>query len=626
MYFSESYGQNIDSLIISVNNEHEDTSKIKTYIKITKFYNNTEPLKALPYGIIALKLAEKVNIDKYTIATNNQLGITYYFLANPNRAIELFLKALKICEKNNDSLGISKALNNIGLAYYEGEAYEKAFDYYLKSLEIKLKFKDTTTLWTSYMNIGLSYSSLKKYDQALKNYYQGLEAWKKLKEPKNESYAGILSELAIIYYKTDSLDKAEEFLNEAHYYFNKSKNTYRNANILLNLAKTYRKKGNDYKAELLLLETIIHVNESGAYALLSDSYLELSAIEESKGNIKKALALYKKYEAIKDSLNEKNSLKEMNQIQEIYLIEKNEAEKLVLKKENELNIEKLKKNKIVTNGIITLLIILLGGLIYLILDIRRWKIANSKLKEQQKIIETKNQELHQLNEDKDRFISILAHDLKSPFNSLLGFLSLLLKNVHKYNSEKIEYQLNIINNSAQNTYYLLDDLLNWIRTQSGKLPFEPQELNLFDITKFVTTSMKINADLKKITLNNWVIKDTKIIADRNMLNTIMRNLVANAIKFTGEYGQININAEYDKDNTLISVSDNGIGMNLDTQAKIWDHSQVFTSEGTSKEKGTGFGLLLCKEFVERHGGKIWVDSELGKGSVFKFTLPFYKLS
>jgi len=242
-------------------------------------------------------------------------------------------------------------------------------------------------------------------------------------------------------------------------------------------------------------------------------------------------------------------------------------------------------------------------------------------KQAELIIKQQNDELIKINTDKDRFISILAHDLKSPFNSLLGFSNLLFKNIRKYDIDKIENQVSMMNDSICSTFSLLEDILLWARKQQGKLPFELQEIRLAEICNDINEHLKVNARNKNITLNYFETKPIHVVADKNMLNTILRNLVSNAIKFTNYGGKINIYAEINKINTIITVADNGIGINPNQLPLLFDITEVFTTEGTAHEKGTGLGLPICKDFVEKHGGKIWVESEVGKGSDFKFTLP-----
>ena len=232
-----------------------------------------------------------------------------------------------------------------------------------------------------------------------------------------------------------------------------------------------------------------------------------------------------------------------------------------------------------------------------------------------------NKQLEKLNIDKDRFISILGHDLKNPFHNLLGLSEVLTEDIRKLNTDEIEDIANNINKSAQIIINLLEDILLWARTQQGNFPFKPQVLSLSEICKNIIETLKPNANAKNIAINYFAKDETSVFADVDMLKTTLRNLVSNAIKFTNNGGAININAEKNSEIVTISVSDNGIGISSDNLAKLFDISEVLTTKGTAKETGTGLGLLLCKKFVEKHGGKIWVESEVGKGSDFKFTLP-----
>jgi len=232
-------------------------------------------------------------------------------------------------------------------------------------------------------------------------------------------------------------------------------------------------------------------------------------------------------------------------------------------------------------------------------------------------------QLLQLISDKDLFISILAHDLRSPFQALLGLSELLKENIQQYDTGEIEILAGHINTSAQSTYTLLEDLLKWARAQSGKLPFEPQKLNLTEICRDILEILNPNAISKNITINYPKTDHISIYADIDMLKAVFRNLVSNAIKFTNNDGQIDISAKENQSDVTIIISDNGIGMEPDDLLKLFDISQIHTTTGTAEEKGTGLGLLLCKEFVEKHGGKIWAESEYGKGSDFKFTIPVF---
>lgn len=229
-------------------------------------------------------------------------------------------------------------------------------------------------------------------------------------------------------------------------------------------------------------------------------------------------------------------------------------------------------------------------------------------------------ELQKLNVDKDRFISILGHDLRGPFNSILSVLDLLCLN-HDIEKEESEELLQLAYKSAKNTASLLDDVLTWATAQSGKMSFNPEVINFKDNSTEVIELLQPTANSKNISIELHSNDNLMINADKNMTRTILRNLISNALKFTNTGGQITVSAGKIGDISIISVSDNGVGIDPKNISKIFDKGQLFSSTGTADEKGTGFGLKLCQELVEKHKGKIWVESELDKGATFYFTLP-----
>jgi len=261
-----------------------------------------------------------------------------------------------------------------------------------------------------------------------------------------------------------------------------------------------------------------------------------------------------------------------------------------------------------------------------IIGIEGFLIDCSDRKQAEIKVHLQNDELLKLNKDKDRFMSILGHDLKNPFNSILGFLDLLNDNIRTYNIEKIEKQIGIISKSAHNIYNLLEDLLIWIRAQAGKVSCKPEPLVFIEIINAVNEELKMSIANKNLTISIHASPEDVVYADRHMLNVVLRNLVSNSIKFTYPGGDIGLYSEIIDSEMLITVSDNGIGIPAEKISVLFDSIEHYTTEGTAHEKGTGFGLPICKELIEAQGGKIWVESDPdsfreGKGTKFKFTLP-----
>ncbi len=227
---------------------------------------------------------------------------------------------------------------------------------------------------------------------------------------------------------------------------------------------------------------------------------------------------------------------------------------------------------------------------------------------------------------KDKFFSIIAHDLRSPFSGFLGLTSIMAKGAEELTLNEIKLMSNTINDSANSIYKLLNDLLLWSRTQIGTIPFNKEELDLYEIAFNTVYLLKQNAQDKKITLEHNIKPDTIFLCDRNMIVTIFRNLVTNSIKFCKHGGKIEIGIIKKEDtdddqSVMFFVKDNGIGIPKEHIEDIFSVGHDLTRKGTDNESGTGLGLVLCKEFVEKHGGRIWCESEVGKGSTFYFTLP-----
>lgn len=231
-----------------------------------------------------------------------------------------------------------------------------------------------------------------------------------------------------------------------------------------------------------------------------------------------------------------------------------------------------------------------------------------------------NNKLKEINATKDKFFSIIAHDLRNPFNVILGYSQLLALNVSNMNTELIQKNVNNIQKSAQCAFDLLQNLLEWARSQTGKIAFHPEETSVQQLILTAFEATKLAAQNKQIDIDVNFEADKLVFADKNLINTVLRNLISNAIKFTPKNGQITIRTSSDSENVMISVIDNGRGILKEHIDLLFNINEKISHPGTENEPGTGLGLILCKEFIEKHGGEIKIESEPGKGSVFSFTL------
>lgn len=242
----------------------------------------------------------------------------------------------------------------------------------------------------------------------------------------------------------------------------------------------------------------------------------------------------------------------------------------------------------------------------------------------EKKVEERTTQLRELNATKDKFFSIIAHDLKNPFNALMGFSSLLLDDYDAFDDIERKDLIQTMSDASENAYKLLENLLEWSRSQTGSIKWHPDIIRLDKIAKNTIDLLNNQAINKDISIKGVVPANTTAFADENMITTVIRNLMSNAIKFTPKGGEVKLYANQLGNFVELTIEDNGVGIREEDLDKLFRIDTNFTTNGTNNEMGTGLGLILCREFVEKNNGKIWVESQEGKGSKFKFTLPLKK--
>jgi signal transduction histidine kinase len=251
---------------------------------------------------------------------------------------------------------------------------------------------------------------------------------------------------------------------------------------------------------------------------------------------------------------------------------------------------------------------------------------SEELMAQKKELQFQRDTLNELNMTKDRLLSILGHDLRTPFNTIMGFSEMLYSNCRKYSYDKIETQIRFIKDTARSTFYLLNNLLDWAQSQQGTLHIEPE---VFLITELIATEILVleqQAKRKDVLLEQYIEGvESSIEADSNMLKTVIRNLISNAIKFSNKNSTIHITLKYQPTEFTFSVKDEGMGISPEKVKTLFNVSTNTSTRGTEGEKGTGLGLLLCADFIAKHKGRIWVESEEGKGSTFSFSIPLQQI-
>lgn len=259
-------------------------------------------------------------------------------------------------------------------------------------------------------------------------------------------------------------------------------------------------------------------------------------------------------------------------------------------------------------------------------DITDLKQAEAEIRNKNSEITSQSEELRKLNKTKDKLFSIIGHDLKNPLNSIIGFADLLHDNYSSLTEDQIKQYSEIIHGSSRSAYQLLENLLDWARVQTDQMKVNPTVINVYETVEDIIPLHNAAASAKRIELVNTIDNKLHVLADRNMVNTVVRNITGNAIKYTEERGKVTFSATLKKDQVSIMIEDTGIGMNQETIEKLFHPEKVQSTPGTAGEKGTGLGVVVSKEFVERNNGRLEVKSTPGKGTSFIIHLPAKELS
>ena len=601
--------------------EIQDTLLIgKLYYQFGSYYSGTSQYdKAIEYYNKSIKYCDSAN-NKRTIASClNGLGIVYWERGDLEVAINKYLEAYRIAEDLNDSSLQKTLMINMALIYADENQNDKAFETYNKILHIAIKDNDKQSQAVIYNNMAALYQDEKTYDKALDYFKKGLTLYTEIGDEPGIALA--MNNIGENYFKTGNIREAIFYLDNS---LALNRSLKLDTEIIYNLealAKVYLFSGRLQKVEPLINEGL-KICRRLKIKSMERNFLQLkSEYFYSAGNYKKAYKTFETYNNLKDSLFEVSRSDKIAHLQTQFETERKEKENEILRVKNELTEEKLDKERAFTNYLIVFFVITMSLLILVYFLYKSKTKINQRIKKINGMLEEYNQDLKIMNATKDRFFSIIAHDLRSPFNSILGFSELIKDEVKEGKDLELieEYNANI-NESSHNLFTLLENLLQWAKSQRGELEFNAVQFDLHQLVQSNLIIFKLKAADKSISLSTDIKPNTEAYGDINMVSTILRNLISNALKFTEINGNITISADIQDEFVFLKVKDSGIGISKENQEKLFKLDCNYTTIGTADETGSGLGLILCKEFAERNGGDIWVESEENKGSEFILTL------
>ncbi len=609
--------------------------------------------EAVTYYRKALELAEKQNDLLVASRCIGSIGAAFQNRVNVDSALVYTNRALDIIEGSKGrSFVIQRSIleNQLGIIYQtNGLDTEKALLHFDNSLKLAQEVDDEEEELSSYIGLALYYS---RYDnkKCLKYGKEGIKLAKKLKKDfekaelervmassillnyKDSTDIGKVpiwlkacipfykqqdsffelgaSYLALgkYYFLTNALDSAQHYFQSSLGFFNKIADTSSVIQVNWELARLSYKKG-DYQEAINILMEYKHSSAVKQDEELTAMFKELEAKSFAKtGRYKEAYETLLAYKRLSDSLFQKNWNSEVLRLQEEFNADWLEKNQVVLERKNkDLQLRNL---LFLWVGVLFLLLWIGGGLSYL------------KLKRKNELIEKQKRELESLNITKDRLFSVIAHDLRTPLIAL-GGLTKKIRYLLKKNKIKEVYQLgDKVETSLIEVQHLTDNLLNWALAEQGRLPLKPKVVDIGEIFEICTKLYQTAAEAKKIHLEVVPLSEKVFtFVDENAICAVLRNLLDNAIKFTHEEGRIRIFAVKKDDKVIIQVADTGIGIRQELLNNLFTlNGNIFTT-GTKDEKGSGLGLVLCKELIEKNGGTISAESEIGKGTTFFLTLP-----
>ena len=543
-----------------------------------------------------------------------------------NQALSQYLEALSFWEEVGNREGVAKSYNNIGMLYQELGEFERANDYYKKALLIFEDLNDNWFIVNMILHMGDIYLQTENYPKALEYFFKALEIEKDVGNKKLKAIA--LSNIGEVYSKMGDFHEALDYQNKALVLKKELGDKKRLSITYSELGNIYKNLGDYTKAVDFLLIGLELAAEINAKHQINTSYKYLSDVYYSMGDYNSAFDFYKNYIEGSEDINSMENKKIIAQLQSQYQLEKKEKENNLLRNTEDLNEAKIRIQQLI---IILAGIILIASLSLAFVFRRREKqkkklniqmaLKNKEIEHQGEKVQKLNNELQEANATKDKFFSILAHDLKNPFNSIILLTEVLLDDINILSKEEIVEFLKKIKTSSENTYTLLQNLLEWAGSQTGKQEIFPQKLDMQVLVKETISLLLPNAENKEIRIETGFSGNDFAFADKNMIATVLLNLMSNAIKFTNKKGEIIVSVRNENQLIVVTVFDNGVGISEKDKENLFRIDKKIQNKGTEKEPGTGLGLILCKEFVEKNNGKIWVESKPGKGSTFHFSIP-----
>ncbi len=598
--------------IVQLLRQTRDTTRIDLLIRISTELKSSDPRKAFTYAREALAMAEDLKNESRIGSANRAIAGVYTVTAIYDEALEYLFSALSQFKNLDDSANMARCYDDIGVVYRLSGDFTNARSNLQQSIDVNKKLRDNAQVAINYMNMGMAYLNVDSIDKGL-------------------------SYFTVSYMIADSLGMEEEkviLLNNIGYGFARLgqhedalKNFYKvlelmsgkpddltRSEAMVNIARGYYKMKKYPEALKYARNSYDLAKAKGFRYVYRDASQILSDIYAAQGNHRLAYNYLSEFRNVSDTIMNAEKSDQMVKIQTLYNLDQIEQENQSLREENNQNKKRIQTRTMVT-GIIASLVLVLG-IVLLMLN----RMNNKQLALNKKLAAQSN-ELEALNDLKDKFFSFVAHNLKNPFNTIMGFAELMQRSSETRESEKSRQYAGLIYDLSSQVQKVLSNLLDWSRLQRRSFEVRPETVDLTSLVKDVLEMNNKEAARKDINLSINEHGNVFATADRSMVTTVLQNLVSNAINFTSSAGQITIDCHEKDQMAEVTVTDTGTGITRENLERLFHFDFSQAKIGSSDSSGAGLGLIICHEMLVKNGGDIRATSEHGKGSRFTFTLP-----
>lgn len=574
----------------------KELPRLYAYIGIVNLHYLNNIKEATFYFQHSLETSLRQNDSIQLAYSYNNLGDLYLLTGNIPLSREFSVKSVELFQKLKNKRGMSYSFMNMGLLCRAEKDFTTAMVYLKKAKALWEELGNNTGAGLVLLEMANTYEAKGDYDTAMSYYENAYKESIGLKTVKYGTFC--LQGIANIYYSRGNYDKAFEFYKRALAFNKERKYYYGIIDNYIGIALVYANKGERKIGEESLHKALSLSKSLNLNTKILKSYESFVKFYEILNDYQKAIEWYNNFSTPYDSILTVQHSEIVYQMRNRFRIEQS-----LSNTKQELNAQKLKYINL------WLIVVLLIAIMLILI----WRyLSNRKM----------NKQLEEMNNAKDKLFSVISHDLKNPFNSLIGFSELLLSEIDNCNYSKIKEYAIYLNQASEEGLKLLTNLLHWSLSQAGRIKFKPEPLNLNEVFSELKVFYNTEIEKRKLNLKFENSIQNKILADRDIIKIILMNLITNSLKYTRENGMIRVSASQNKDVIYIQVEDTGIGMSEDTQKLLFAKTSFVNSKkGLREERGTGLGLSIVSEFIRIHKGEIKVSSEEGVGSRFELKFP-----